>query len=78
MAGLVPVDGFGPRHIPRRSAALSGLNEDGVLDVVGGRSPQRHRRGHGSRDEMLLDYVEAYALLLERSVNPQAGWQAWR
>ncbi|MCT9081418.1 tetratricopeptide repeat protein [Streptomyces fulvoviolaceus] len=36
------------------------------------------RRRHGARDEKLDDYVEAYALLLERGVNLEAGWQAWR
>ncbi|MEU9173921.1 tetratricopeptide repeat protein [Streptomyces sp. NPDC048420] len=36
------------------------------------------RRGHATRDGKLDDYVEAYALLLERGVNLEAGWQAWR
>ncbi|MFK4098879.1 tetratricopeptide repeat protein [Streptomyces sp. NPDC019531] len=36
------------------------------------------RRGHATRDTKLDDYVEAYALLLERGVNLEAGWQAWR
>ncbi|WP_427920289.1 tetratricopeptide repeat protein [Streptomyces sp. cg40] len=33
---------------------------------------------HPYRDEKLDDYVEAYQLLLERGVNLEAGWQAWR
>jgi tetratricopeptide (TPR) repeat protein len=36
------------------------------------------RRGHGARDDKLDDYVGAYGLLLERGVNLEAGWQAWR
>ncbi|MER6288113.1 tetratricopeptide repeat protein [Streptomyces sviceus] len=36
------------------------------------------RREHGARDEKLDDYVGAYGLLLERGVNLDAGWQAWR
>jgi tetratricopeptide (TPR) repeat protein len=36
------------------------------------------RRDHGARDEKLDDYVGAYGLLLERGVNLDAGWQAWR
>ncbi|MHC3468111.1 tetratricopeptide repeat protein [Streptomyces sp. 7R007] len=36
------------------------------------------RTGHPLRDEKLDDYVHAYALLLERGVNLEAGWQAWR
>jgi len=36
------------------------------------------RRGHAARDEKLDDYVGAYGLLLERGVNLDAGWQAWR
>ncbi|MDN3028125.1 tetratricopeptide repeat protein [Streptomyces sp. S.PB5] len=36
------------------------------------------RAGHALRDEKLDDYVEAYQLLLERGVNLEAGWQAWR
>lgn len=39
---------------------------------------QLSRGGHPSRDEKLDDYVEAYLLLLERGVNLEAGWQAWR
>jgi hypothetical protein len=39
---------------------------------------QLSRAGHSSRDEKLDDYVEAYLLLLERGVNLEAGWQAWR
>ncbi|WP_020118463.1 tetratricopeptide repeat protein [Streptomyces canus] len=36
------------------------------------------RREHAARDEKLDDYVGAYGLLLERGVNLDAGWQAWR
>ncbi|MDH6586939.1 tetratricopeptide (TPR) repeat protein [Streptomyces sp. SAI-133] len=36
------------------------------------------RREHGARDAKLDDYVGAYGLLLERGVNLDAGWQAWR
>ncbi|GAA3974694.1 tetratricopeptide repeat protein [Streptomyces plumbiresistens] len=39
---------------------------------------QLSRAGHPARDEKLDDYVEAYQLLLERGVNLEAGWQAWR
>ncbi|MGP4005511.1 tetratricopeptide repeat protein [Streptomyces sp. 4N124] len=39
---------------------------------------QLSHSGHTARDEKLDDYVEAYALLLERGVNLEAGWQAWR
>ncbi|GGN81858.1 hypothetical protein GCM10011579_068890 [Streptomyces albiflavescens] len=34
--------------------------------------------GHPSRDGKLDDYIEAYQLLLERGVDLDAGWQAWR
>ncbi|MFF7949776.1 tetratricopeptide repeat protein [Streptomyces griseorubiginosus] len=36
------------------------------------------RDGHPTRDGKLDEYVEAYSLLLERGVNLEAGWQAWR
>ncbi|WP_030326665.1 tetratricopeptide repeat protein [Streptomyces sp. NRRL B-3229] len=36
------------------------------------------RDGHPTRDGKLEEYVEAYSLLLERGVNLEAGWQAWR
>ncbi|MFJ8536447.1 tetratricopeptide repeat protein [Streptomyces sp. NPDC093591] len=36
------------------------------------------RAGHELRDGKLSDYVEAYLLLLERGVNLEEGWQAWR
>ncbi|WP_324787363.1 tetratricopeptide repeat protein [Streptomyces sp. H51] len=36
------------------------------------------RTGHRLRDEKLDEYVDAYQLLLERGVNLDAGWQAWR
>ncbi|WP_405991216.1 tetratricopeptide repeat protein [Streptomyces sp. NBC_00986] len=39
---------------------------------------QLSRTRHPYRDEKLDDYVEAYQLLLERGVNLEAGWQAWR
>ena len=39
---------------------------------------QLSRTSHPSRDAKLDDYVEAYHLLLERGVNLEAGWQAWR
>ncbi|MGI5457410.1 tetratricopeptide repeat protein [Streptomyces sp. CA-249302] len=39
---------------------------------------QLSRTGHSLRDEKLDEYVGAYALLLERGVNLEAGWQAWR
>ncbi|MEV5545558.1 tetratricopeptide repeat protein [Streptomyces sp. NPDC052309] len=39
---------------------------------------QLARAGHPRRDPKLDDYVEAYQLLLERGVQLEAGWQAWR
>ncbi|MFJ8510600.1 tetratricopeptide repeat protein [Streptomyces avermitilis] len=36
------------------------------------------RTSHALRDTKLVDYVEAYQLLLERGVNLDSGWQAWR
>ncbi|MFE4823228.1 AAA family ATPase [Streptomyces sp. NPDC056704] len=39
---------------------------------------QLSRTGHPLRDGKLDDYVEAYQLLLERGVDLDAGWQAWR
>ncbi|KUM74644.1 tetratricopeptide repeat protein [Streptomyces curacoi] len=39
---------------------------------------QLSRTGHPLRDAKLDEYVEAYQLLLERGVNLEAGWQAWR
>ncbi|WP_371669453.1 tetratricopeptide repeat protein [Streptomyces sp. NBC_00289] len=36
------------------------------------------RAGHPSRDGKLEDCLEAYQLLLERGVDLDAGWQAWR
>ncbi|MDT9698862.1 tetratricopeptide repeat protein [Streptomyces sp. P17] len=39
---------------------------------------QLARGGHAVRDEKLEEYVGAYQLLLERGVNLEAGWQAWR
>jgi hypothetical protein len=34
--------------------------------------------GHPTRDGRLDDCVETYRLLLERGVDLDAGWQAWR
>ncbi|MGW7340368.1 tetratricopeptide repeat protein [Streptomyces sp. NPDC054808] len=39
---------------------------------------QLARARHGARDAKLDDYVDAYQLLLERGVQLEAGWQAWR
>ncbi|WP_425830178.1 tetratricopeptide repeat protein [Streptomyces fractus] len=39
---------------------------------------QLARATHPARDGKLDDYVEAYQLLLERGVDLDAGWQAWR
>ncbi|WP_031483592.1 tetratricopeptide repeat protein [Streptomyces bicolor] len=39
---------------------------------------QLSRAAHPLRDAKLDEYVEAYRLLLERGVNLEAGWQAWR
>jgi tetratricopeptide (TPR) repeat protein len=39
---------------------------------------QLSRTGHPARDGKLDEYTAAYALLLERGVNLEAGWQAWR
>uniref|UniRef100_A0AAU1HXN0 Tetratricopeptide repeat protein n=1 Tax=Streptomyces sp. NBC_00180 TaxID=2903632 RepID=A0AAU1HXN0_9ACTN len=39
---------------------------------------QLARTGHPLRDAKLDGYLEAYQLLLERGVNLEAGWQAWR
>ncbi|WP_328550110.1 tetratricopeptide repeat protein [Streptomyces sp. NBC_00366] len=39
---------------------------------------QLSRTSHSLRDEKLDDYAEVYQLLLERGVNLEAGWQAWR
>ncbi|GHB68916.1 hypothetical protein GCM10010377_69600 [Streptomyces viridiviolaceus] len=39
---------------------------------------QLARTGHPTRDEKLDEYVGAYTLLLERGVQLEAGWQAWR
>ncbi|MBG0852879.1 tetratricopeptide repeat protein [Streptomyces spinoverrucosus] len=39
---------------------------------------QLARAGHPARDRKLDDFVEAYQLLLERGVELEAGWQAWR
>ncbi|WEH15613.1 tetratricopeptide repeat protein [Streptomyces sp. VNUA24] len=35
------------------------------------------RTDHPLRDEKLTEYIEAYALLLERGVNLESGWRAW-
>jgi hypothetical protein len=39
---------------------------------------QLSRTHHPARDEKLDDYVGAYQLLLERGVDLEDGWQAWR
>ncbi|CAL9576906.1 tetratricopeptide repeat protein [Streptomyces sp. enrichment culture] len=39
---------------------------------------QLSRARHGARDPKLDEYVDAYQLLLERGVQLEAGWQAWR
>ncbi|MEV5145069.1 tetratricopeptide repeat protein [Streptomyces sp. NPDC052727] len=39
---------------------------------------QLARATHPLRDEKLEDYASAYTLLLERGVQLEAGWQAWR
>ncbi|MDX2593994.1 tetratricopeptide repeat protein [Streptomyces sp. WI03-4A] len=39
---------------------------------------QLGRSAHPLRDEKLDEWVTAYALLLERGVSLEAGWQAWR
>ncbi|GHG95312.1 tetratricopeptide repeat protein [Streptomyces lanatus] len=39
---------------------------------------QLSRTGHTLRDTKLESYVDAYRLLLERGVNLEEGWQAWR
>ncbi|TJZ45369.1 tetratricopeptide repeat protein [Streptomyces piniterrae] len=39
---------------------------------------QLSRDRHPSRDSKLEDCAEAFALLLERGVEPESGWQAWR
>ncbi|MBZ6228201.1 tetratricopeptide repeat protein [Streptomyces olivaceus] len=39
---------------------------------------QLSRARHAARDPKLDDYVNAYQLLLERGIQLEAGWQAWR
>ncbi|TGA94491.1 tetratricopeptide repeat protein [Streptomyces sp. MZ04] len=39
---------------------------------------QLSRAGHPTRDGKLDDYLEAFALLLERGADLESGWQAWR
>ncbi|UKY52394.1 tetratricopeptide repeat protein [Streptomyces inhibens] len=36
------------------------------------------RDKHAARDSKLEDCAEAFALLLDRGVEPETGWQAWR
>ncbi|MEU8783076.1 tetratricopeptide repeat protein [Streptomyces sp. NPDC048637] len=36
------------------------------------------RERHATRDSKLEDCAEAFALLLDRGVEPESGWQAWR
>ncbi|MGW3955451.1 tetratricopeptide repeat protein [Streptomyces sp. NPDC004752] len=39
---------------------------------------QLARATHAARDGKLTEYLAAYGLLLERGVQLEAGWQAWR
>ncbi|MFC7894949.1 tetratricopeptide repeat protein [Streptomyces sp. NPDC057381] len=39
---------------------------------------QLSRARHPARDTKLDDYIDAYQLLLERGVQLESGWQAWR
>lgn len=39
---------------------------------------QLTRDAHPARDEKLNEYAGAFQLLLERGVNLESGWQAWR
>ncbi|ANS67576.1 regulatory protein [Streptomyces lincolnensis] len=39
---------------------------------------QLSRATHPLRDDKLDDYLSAYQLLLERGINLESGWQAWR
>ncbi|MGW0992713.1 tetratricopeptide repeat protein [Streptomyces sp. NPDC002523] len=39
---------------------------------------QLARASHPLRDEKLAEYVPAYALLLERGITLETGWEAWR
>ncbi|MDQ8708137.1 tetratricopeptide repeat protein [Streptomyces sp. LHD-70] len=39
---------------------------------------QLTRAGHPARDTALQGYLPAYALMLDRGVELDAGWQAWR
>ncbi|MEU6087732.1 tetratricopeptide repeat protein [Streptomyces sp. NPDC047085] len=39
---------------------------------------QLARATHPLRDEKLAEYVPAYALLLERGITLETGWEAWR
>ncbi|MFD4633971.1 AAA family ATPase [Streptomyces sp. NPDC058284] len=39
---------------------------------------QLARATHPARDGKLADYVQAYALLLDRGADLETGWQAWR
>ncbi|MEU7188817.1 tetratricopeptide repeat protein [Streptomyces sp. NPDC045369] len=36
------------------------------------------QEGHPTRDSKLEDCAETFALLLERGVEPETGWEAWR
>lgn len=36
------------------------------------------RNEHGTRDHVLEESAEAYALMLERGIELEAGWQAWQ
>jgi hypothetical protein len=39
---------------------------------------QLARASHPLRDEKLAEYAPAYALLLERGITLETGWEAWR
>ncbi|UGY93346.1 tetratricopeptide repeat protein [Streptomyces gobiensis] len=36
------------------------------------------REGHPARDPVLEDSAEAYALMLERGIEPESGWRVWQ
>ncbi len=58
--------------------AAPGGVEVGTAAVAQEELAQLSLTRHPYRDAKLDDYVEAYQLLLERGVNLDAGWQAWR
>ncbi|NGO08765.1 tetratricopeptide repeat protein [Streptomyces sp. HC44] len=57
--------------------ASPGGNEIGTA-VAQEELTQLARTDHPARDGKLDDYVGAYQLLLERGIDLDAGWQAWR